>query len=249
MSKRILFTGALLALTLVPAQSASALDNRYDLNLLLNRPFSGLIVEQKPDTRVIVVPEAQKPTQPAKPPEPVKYTVQSGDNLTRIAEAHNISWLRIWNKNSELDNPDLIYPGQVFLIPDDAEKLEDRPVPQRVVEQLAPQSVGSAPRGSSAGNTYSPGYCTWYVKNRRPDLPNNLGNANTWFARAQAQGLPTGSTPRAGAVGTTTAGDLGHVVFVESVNGNMVTISEMNYQGLYNMNTRTVPASSFVYIY
>jgi surface antigen len=103
----------------------------------------------------------------------------------------------------------------------------------------------------SAGNLYAPGNCTWYVKNRRPDLPNNLGNANTWYSMARADGYNVGSAPKKGAVGTTTAGWLGHVVYVEgvSLDGSTVTISEMNYAGLYSTRTRVAPASEFLYIY
>lgn len=110
--------------------------------------------------------------------------------------------------------------------------------------------AASEPRGNSAGNGYDYGWCTWYVKERRPDLPNNLGNANTWFARAQAQGLPVGYTPRAGAVGQTSGGSLGHVVYVERVNGDgTIYISEMNYQGWGVKSFRTANASEFRYIY
>lgn len=104
---------------------------------------------------------------------------------------------------------------------------------------------------NSSGNTYDAGYCTWYVKNKRPDIPNNLGNANTWYSRAAAQGWNVGSAPKKGAVGTSTRGALGHVVYVEgvSLDGLYVTISEMNYRGLYITSTRTVHYSEFVYIY
>lgn len=212
-------------------------------------PFS--LQLKQPEPLQLVKPEEAKPKPPEpKPVEPVKYTVLAGDNLTKIAAAHSISWLRIWNKNTELTNPDLIYPGQVFLIPDDSEQLADRPVPQAVVQQLAPAAAPGVTRGATAGNTYDAGYCTWYVKNRRPDLPNNLGNANTWYSRAAAEGYSVGSTPRAGAVGTTTAGDLGHVVYVERVNGDgSIVISEMNYAGLYSQRTRTASAGEFLYIY
>ena len=80
----------------------------------------------------------------------------------------------------------------------------------------------------------------------RADLPNNLGNGGSWVANAAAQGIPTGSTPRVGAV----AEQPGHVAYVEAVNGGMVTVSEMGYnysQGQFNR--RTVPASNFTYIY
>ncbi|MBW3569367.1 LysM peptidoglycan-binding domain-containing protein [Candidatus Parcubacteria bacterium] len=101
-------------------------------------------------------------------------------------------------------------------------------------------------RASSAGNTYSPGYCTYYAKQRRPDLPNNLGNAETWVSRARAQGIPTGSMPRVGAIGQ--KGN--HVVYVQKINSNgTIVISEMNWSGLWNITTRTVSAGSHTYIY
>ena len=105
--------------------------------------------------------------------------------------------------------------------------------------------------GNSSGNMYAPGNCTWYAKSMRPDLPNNLGNANTWYANAAAMGWNVGSTPKKGAVATTTAGGLGHVAYVigVSLDGQEVTIREMNYRGLYNMNTRTVHYTAFNYIY
>jgi surface antigen len=103
----------------------------------------------------------------------------------------------------------------------------------------------------SADNLYAFGNCTWYVKNRRPDLPNNLGNANTWYSMAAADGFSVGSAPKKGAVGTTTAGWLGHVVYVEgvSLDGSTVYISEMNYAGFDVISTRSAPASEFLYIY
>lgn len=102
-----------------------------------------------------------------------------------------------------------------------------------------------------AANTYVRGNCTWYAKQRRPDLPNRLGNANTWLKRAAAMGYPVGSKPHAGAVGTTTQGALGHVVYIESVRKNgTVSISEMNYNGGVGVvHRRVVVASSFKYIY
>lgn len=103
----------------------------------------------------------------------------------------------------------------------------------------------------SAGNLYVPGNCTWFVKSKRPDLPNTLGNAKTWYTRAKAQGWNVGEKPKKGAVGVSTRGYYGHVVYVEgvSLDGQMVTISEMNYRGLFSTNIRTVHYSTFKYIY
>ncbi|CAN5617009.1 hypothetical protein BH23PAT2_BH23PAT2_09210 [soil metagenome] len=120
--------------------------------------------------------------------------------------------------------------------------------PRQQVQRATP-APQVAPRGSSSGNTYARGYCTWYAKNRRPDLPNNLGNANTWAQRARAQGMSVSSTPRVGAIATATGGSLGHVAYVERVNNNgTVTVSEMNWKGLYVISTRATSASDFTYI-
>jgi surface antigen len=73
-----------------------------------------------------------------------------------------------------------------------------------------------------------------------------MGNAINWASSAQARGIPTGSSPRAGAIGQ--SGN--HVVYVEKVNGDgTVTVSDMNYAGLGVVTTRKASASSFIYIY
>ena len=74
-----------------------------------------------------------------------------------------------------------------------------------------------------------------------------LGNGGQWVGNAAARGYATGSTPRAGAV----AEIPGHVMYVESVNGNgTINISEMNYNGgLGVVNYRTISAASARYIY
>lgn len=198
------------------------------------------------------------PEKPAEPPAPKQHTVMDGESLAKIAEANQTTWVRIFNKNTAVTDPNTITPGLTVIIPLPDEQLAERPLPELVIAAIpkpvapttratrAPRAQSAAPVGSSAGNSYSPGYCTWYAKNRRPDLPNNLGNADTWVARAAAQGLATGSAPRAGAIGQQGM----HVVYIESVNGDgTVTVSEMNYQGRGVISSRTVPASSFRYIY
>lgn len=103
----------------------------------------------------------------------------------------------------------------------------------------------------AAGNSYAAGNCTWYVKSMRPDIGNFWGNANTWYQNAKAQGWSVGDLPKKGAVATTTQGWAGHVAYVTgvSLDQKWVTIREMNYGGLYNMNDRTVYYTEFKYIY
>lgn len=196
-----------------------------------------------------------------KEPEPVPapvigpkiHEIAPNESLTTVALKYEISWKRLFDKNTEIVHPDIVKVGDKITIPTAEEQLPDRPLPAPPVLPLSATPLSRAPAGSapvrmgsSAGNTYTAGYCTWYVKNMRPDLPNNLGNADTWVARAAAQGLPTGSEPRVGAVGQQGM----HVVFVETVNDDgTVSISEMNYRGLYVISNRTVPAGTFRYIY
>ncbi len=184
-----------------------------------------------------------------------EHVVASGETLTSIASQYQTTWQRLYAKNTNLNNPDVIDVGVKLVVPSADEQLAERAAPVSMPETAStagvsspaqPAAVQASARGSSGGNTYSPGYCTWYAKSRRPDLPNNLGNANTWVARAAAQGIPTGSAPSAGAIGQQGM----HVVYVESVNGDgTITISEMNHAGWNVVSSRTVPASTFTYIY
>ncbi len=195
------------------------------------------------------------PAAAPKPPEPVEHVVLINETLSTIAAVHGTSWQRLYAKNLDISNPNVITVGQKVIIPLTDEVLAERALP--VVAPPAPASPGasgsamdsvasqSQARGSSAGNGYAPGWCTYYAKQRRPDLPNNLGNADTWAARAAAQGIPTGSAPRAGAIGQQGM----HVVYIEAVNADgSVTISEVG-SGNGIVTSRTAPAGSFQYIY
>lgn len=190
--------------------------------------------------------------------EPVMVTVSAGDSLSSIADAHHTTWVRIYNANDTITNPDVIDVGQVFRIPTDDEQLPDRYGSLAVVTaQTAPtaasadkvtsgQTTTSRVSSASVGNRYAWGNCTWYVYNRKPNIGSFWGNASQWLGSAQAAGYATGSAPIAGAIGV----ESGHVVYVESVNGGMVSISEMNYAGGVGVvHYRTVPAGTFYYIY
>lgn len=194
----------------------------------------------------------------------VKVTVAPGDSLSSIAEAHGTTWVRLFNANASIANPDVINPGDELRIPAEDEQLEDRytaiaqaaPAAPSVANASAPATAPAAssarvaaPQTTSvanAGNRYTWGTCTWYVFNRKPNIGSFWGNAGNWLNSARNAGFATGSTPVPGAIGV----QGNHVVVVESVNGGTVSISEMNYGGGVGVvHYRTVPSSSFQYIY
>jgi surface antigen len=85
-------------------------------------------------------------------------------------------------------------------------------------------------------NPYPRGVCTWYAKDRRPDLPgfvNDWGLAIHWPTAAELCGFRVDSVPRAGAVivfppGANGAYWGGHVGYVEQVQPGALLISECN---------------------
>ena len=96
-------------------------------------------------------------------------------------------------------------------------------------------------------------YTAWKVYQKNGYMPywGGVGNANQWPGNADRAGISRGSTPRAGSVGVIMAGQYGHVVWVESVNGdgtiNVSQYNELNaggsgwghYSERYNVNPRT----------
>lgn len=64
----------------------------------------------------VEVPPQSAPQPPAPEPEYRTYTVKSGDTLSEIAAAYGVDWREMARLNN-LENPDLIFPGQVFKVP------------------------------------------------------------------------------------------------------------------------------------
>jgi len=85
--------------------------------------------------------------------------------------------------------------------------------------------------------------CTWWAWkaaccNWKVGLP-GWGNANTWASYASKNGnYQVLANPVPGSIATSTKGQYGHVAWVESVNGNKITVSEMNCCGTCNYGMR-----------
>jgi surface antigen len=127
-------------------------------------------------------------------------------------------------------------------------------------------SSNAAVPGASSGmrsshNWATPGQCTWGALNKwyqsEGYYPGGwTGNAMAWASGARSAGYTVGSMPRTRSIivmqpGVAGSSSVGHVGWVTAVNGNQVTIIEMNATaGAYNYDTRTVTLSSgmqFIY--
>lgn len=120
-----------------------------------------------------------------------------------------------------------------------------------------PNNLASAPMDTLVDpwgmyNRECVSYTSWKVQQKTGAMPywGGRGNANEWPGNARAAGIATSSVPRAGSVGVISAGAYGHVVWVESVNGDgTINISQYNewlpnggwgqYSERYNVNPRT----------
>lgn len=103
------------------------------------------------------------------------------------------------------------------------------------------------------GDYYAWGNCTYWafalrLKDGNP-IPTSWGNANTWDDYARIDGYLVDHTPAVGAVFQSDGGNLGHVAYVSSVNpaNGEWTISEMNYQGLNIVSTRTFKSGAALF--
>ncbi len=182
----------------------------------------------------------------------ILYTAVAGDTTASIASKFNVAEAMIISQNSLYGEDNLA--GMQLTIPD--AEIPALPKPQPVVATTDSSSSDDSSSGISyvsttTGPNHFPwGWCTWWVANKRY-VPWS-GNAKDWYWNAQAYGRAVGRTPVPGAIMVTWESSYGHVAYVESVNGNSFTVSEMNYKGFGIVSTRTltvsqVPLIGFIY--
>lgn len=150
--------------SLLPVQAEAASINKNDLKVLK------IAVAEQSDAEK---PKAPKQEEAKPAPKPVvKDVVQEGDTLAGIATEHQTTYVRIFNANEQIENPDVIHPGQELRIPDPAEQLPERALPQApapVVAEEAPAVVYEAestdtyqaPAAPSAPANYAAGSSVW----------------------------------------------------------------------------------------
>lgn len=94
-------------------------------------------------------------------------------------------------------------------------------------------------------------YTAWKVYEAYGYMPywGGHGNANQWPGNAQAAGIPTSSIPKVGSVAISMSGGYGHAMWVESVNGSMIYVSQYNFDLAGHYSEMWVNGSNFTYIY
>ena len=183
----------------------------------------------------------------------IVYTVKSGDTIESIASklGSSADEIRILN-DLELSG---VSEGMRIVVRNGVLPEKERPEYVPPVPRYSTYTYA----GSSSirmnieiigyfynlGGPYGRGQCTQWAWYNRQDLPSNLGNANTWAARAAAQGFPVNRTPAAGAVFQNGAGWYGHVGYVEAVNPDgSIVATEMNYNYTpFRAIRSTIPAN------
>ena len=214
-----------------PGDTVSALASKYGLSANSLRWSNSLNGEIIPAGRELLIPPANG----------IVYKVKAGDSVDSLVNRYQT------NRDSFITVNDAeggsLVVGSLVWIPN-----ATQPTPSARLTSIA----SGIPFGGSpvfGGNTYTRGYCTFWVAVRRAQIgnpiPNNLGHAITWASRARSMGLRVDSTPAAGAVlYHRNIGGQGHVGFVEKVNDDgSIYVSDMNYPSWNRVSYRTVPAS------
>jgi len=88
-------------------------------------------------------------------------TVKEGDNLSAIATDNGMTYQRLYDANTDISDPDLIYPNQVIRIPDPAEQIAHRDLPVKAVaaadsQALSLRSQTSQPSRATTAPTPAP---------------------------------------------------------------------------------------------
>lgn len=201
----------------------------------------------------------------------IRHTIKKNETVQSVAKKYSASLDKILSFNNIKEGENLEIDS-ILIIP--GGKMPAPPRPKRIRTTLAsiepgisgakgayryttseefnsPNAVAGDDHAPAHGRRFPWGQCTYYVALRRY-VPWN-GDAKNWIRNARAFGYQTGAEPRVGSIVATTENPrYGHVAYVEAVNGDMITISEMNFVGLGIKSVRVLSVASPVirgYIY
>jgi LysM repeat protein len=97
---------------------------------------------QRGQTKIVAAQRDQKRKQ---------VVVKRGDSLSKIAKRAKLSsWRPIWDLNTRIKHPNLIYPGQKLALPAKGEKVKHRPLPALALTRVVAQERSAAPASSGS---------------------------------------------------------------------------------------------------
>lgn len=180
------------------------------------------------------------------PTDGVLHKATSNNTLPDIAKKYNGNLETIIAYNG-LENAEDIDEGQLIIVPGGA--MPEPPKPKTPSSGASSGKVNSKgvvqPKivNNGTGHIFPWGYCTWYVATK-VHVPWG-GNAKNWLSNAKAYGAVVSSEPAVGAIVVTTDNSrYGHVAYIESVDDDGITVSEMNYEKFGRVNKRWISQNS-----
>jgi LysM repeat protein len=185
----------------------------------------------------------------------VAVIVQKGQTPQSLADAYHADVEDIMRFNYiRTSESDPLTPGTPLVIPGGRgpKLVEPAALRGRSLGNFGSYQALPIPwAGSTAGNPFPYGQCTWWAYHMKP-VPWS-GNAIEWYAQAQRYGWLVGRAARPGSIMVSAESYYGHVAYVESVNSDgSWTVSEMNYLGVGRVDQRTIhppfaPLLGFIY--
>jgi len=113
------------------------------LSMVASVAAGGPAVNVQPQNNVQIVKTDQ--------PKVTMVTVKEGDTLTDIANQYQTTYIRLFDANNNIQDPNVVYPGQTVRIPGANEQLPERPLPTPASTPSAAtefQTAASAPATS-----------------------------------------------------------------------------------------------------
>lgn len=193
----------------IPSQIAAAFG--ISTNSLLWANNLSLWDHIKPGQKLVILPVSG-----------IVYKIKKGDTLDKIVKTYKGDSEKTIDFNG-LPADGALAIGQEIIIPDGQSPTYNAPAKSTRVYA----SYDFERPYAKESHQFPWGQCTWYIAQRRY-IPWD-GNAKTWLYKAPQYGFEIGNEPKLGAIMVTKENRAyGHVAYVESIDGNYVTISEMS---------------------
>jgi len=188
------------------------------------------------------------------PVDGLTHKVVAGDTLDKIARKYKSSVEDIIDFNNLADASD-IFIGDILIVPFGKKPAPPKPKPtppakQKILFVNENYSNYNLWLKNTQCHRFFSGQCTSWVAFKWATVLGRCipwtGHAKSWLNNAQNAGFKTGKEPKVGAIivlkeAGWAARRYGHVAFVESIDDQNVTFSEMNFKGAWQITQRSYP--------